>query len=91
LKNKHKNQQVSLAQMEVINEFLLIVMIFFGGVSLFLPVLYYQFLKMRYNSSQNTKMAVAHLKQQADYYSSHPNCPAIIGNFYRKIVGYLSG
>jgi len=67
---------------------MLIVMIFMGKASLFLPFVYYRFLSLRYVSRRNpnTRMAFHQMRMALEQAVSHAGCPSVFRTAAHKLI-----
>merc|ERR1711970_1609402 len=75
-----KSKNVFLLQFIAMNEiFLLPITIYlaFTGNGIFLPVIYYRFMVLRYSSERNpySRMTFYHLRIQSSNFANKPSCP----------------
>jgi len=70
---------------------MLIILIFMGKASIFLPLIYYRFLTLRYMSQRNpnTRIAFTQLRQSIESTVHSPNCPAMIRSAAQWSIGMV--
>lgn len=78
-----------------INEIILmpciVLMLFSGKCGLFMPFVFYRFICFRYQSRRNpyNKQMFNELRLSVEYYTSQPNCPAMIKNLSSKMIAFV--
>ncbi|KAK7096755.1 transmembrane protein 33-like [Littorina saxatilis] len=93
---KLEQQQVNILRFIACNEIFLmpavIVMVFSGKGSFFLPFVYYRFLTLRYQSRRNPycRTLFAELRMTVEYLCGKPQCPQFLRNVCYKAIALIS-
>jgi hypothetical protein len=92
---KIETNSVFILRFIALNEILLmpvvILMLFNGAASLFIPFIYYRFLTLRYLSRRNPycRSTFTELRISAEGLASNPSCPGIVRSGINNIVSFL--
>lgn len=79
-----------------INEILLmptlVIMIFVGKSTIFMPFVYFRFLSMRYQSRRNpyTRQMFYELRVTVEHFINGPKCPQVVRNACQRAIGVIS-
>ncbi|XP_059151075.1 transmembrane protein 33-like [Physella acuta] len=93
---KLEAQQVNILRFIASTEILLmpviVILIFSGKCSLFLPFIYYRFLSLRYTSRRNpyNRQLFSEFNQTALYLCNKPQCPQFIRTICYKAIGFIT-
>lgn len=70
----------------------LVLLIFSGQAALFLPIIYYQFLTLRYASRRNPycRQLFHEMRVKAEELSRNPRCPGLVSSLVTKSVSLIS-
>ena len=94
--SKLQAQQVSVLRFIACTEIFIMpavfLMTFTGKCSLFLPIIYYRFLLLRYSSRRNpySRTLFHELRLTIEYLCNKPQCPAMIRNMFTKAIAVIS-
>lgn len=89
---KDKDIMRFVAMNEIILFPTLVLMIFFGKSTLFMPFVYYRFLSMRYQSQRNpyNRQMFYELRVTVEQLSYHPRCPPVARNACQRLIGLIA-
>ncbi|XP_052078546.1 transmembrane protein 33-like isoform X1 [Mytilus californianus] len=93
---KLQAQQISILRFIACTEIFIMpavfLMTFTGKCSLFLPIIYYRFLLLRYSSRRNPycRTLFHELRVTIEYLCNKPQCPAMVKNMLTKIIAFIS-
>ncbi|CAL1546278.1 unnamed protein product [Lymnaea stagnalis] len=93
---KLEAQQVNILRFIASTEIFLmpaiVILIFSGKATIFLPFIYYRFLALRYTSRRNpyNRYLFAEFRQATEYLCTKPQCPQIVRNLLHKGIWFVS-
>ncbi|XP_076468316.1 transmembrane protein 33-like [Babylonia areolata] len=93
---KLEQQQVNILRFIACNEIFLmpavVVMVFSGKASFFIPFVYYRFLTLRYASRRNPycRTLFTELRMTVEYLCSKPQCPQFVRNLCFRAIAIIS-
>ncbi|KAJ8298374.1 hypothetical protein KUTeg_024905 [Tegillarca granosa] len=93
---KLQEQQTNILRFIACTEIFLMPTVFFmmftGKCSVFLPIVYYRFLTLRYASRRNPycRTLFTELRMTVEYLCNKPQCPGFIRNICVKAVAFIS-
>lgn len=70
----------------------LVVMIFVGKSTIFMPFVYFRFLSMRYQSRRNpyTKQMFMEIRVTVEHFINGPSCPQFLRSAMQRVIGMVS-
>ncbi|XP_005093848.1 transmembrane protein 33 [Aplysia californica] len=93
---KLEAQQVNILRFIASTEIFLmpaiVILVFSGKASFFLPFLYYRFLTLRYSSRRNpyNRTLFSEFRQAVEFLCSKPQCPQFVRNLCFSSIGFIS-
>lgn len=93
---KLKTQETSILRFIACTEIFIFpavfLMTFTGKCSIFLPVIFYRFLLLRYSSRRNPycRTLFYELRLTVEYLCNKPQCPAVVRNIFTKAIAFIS-